>query len=341
MPTTVEDGVSFLVEEGAYHVTVHRSGADPVTSTTVVTVRGGETTSTDVSLPAPSPKRFRVEVTGEAIWQRRELDGSFVIARSRENVTLDPVTTSPLILSHDNRTQVTSLDERGRLELGWVKFFYRVAQWLEVHVGVGTGRLATRVKNLAGQESFSTEDKLFDQKESFTSPFTDSASHRDSGNQGWAFQAGSEATLYRTPNPLFSVVLSGRWAYLESDDILTIAQGVEIDESHTHLLDVGVKGRLQRERFGMHAGIKTIWLWTEYEGRFENIESFRVFGTPAPYLTRTKKERFSFDVEPKTFPILGVLGVDYAITNSFGVQLEGAAGNSRTYSVTGGAFYRW
>jgi hypothetical protein len=343
-----------LVEGGRYRLEVTR---DQITTTRDVTVHGGETTPIDVTLaPTPlppppvekvsppvetPPSRFRVELQGEAIWQGRELDGSFPIARSRENVTSDPDPTSFRILEHVNSTKVTSLNERGRLALGWAKFYYRAAQWLTLHLGVGTGQLRTKLDDLSGKQQFFTQDNLFEETESFTRHFEDPATRRGSSNQGWAFQAGGEAVLFRTPNPHFSVVLSGRWAYFEGDDILTIAQGVEIDESHTHLLDIGINGRLQRERFGMHAGIKTIWLWTEYEGHFENIESFRVFGTPAPFLTRIKKERFSFDVEPRAFPILGVLGIDYAFTDSFGMKLEGAAGNSHTYSVMGGLFYRF
>jgi hypothetical protein len=71
------------------------------------------------------------------------------------------------------------------------------------------------------------------------------------------------------------------------------------------------------------------------------VETFVDIDSPENSLTKTEKQTFSFKTEPKAFPVSGLLGIEYAFTDSAGIKVEGAIGNSQTYSVTGAFFYRF
>lgn len=342
---TDKDGSLIIpsVEQGSYTL---RVAADDRVAVRDVTVRGGEITSVDVSVlparPAPSlveqifrpvervpEDRFRWEVQGEWITQRRSLEGNFDISEYFERETLCTCT----VFTGHEREKVTHLRERAQLALGLLKLYYRVTDRIELHAGIGTGALHTKIENARGV--FSAEGFLdSSQVTDFSARIAVPGTHRGTGDAGFAGRAGASYVAWQSRNPHLSLILSAAWTYLRSDNILKINSDIEIDKSQTHMVDAGMMARYQRGRVGLHAGVKAIWLLTEYQGTFTRVE--RIEGET----TRTRKP-FSFDVEPKTFPIVGAGGLDYFLTDSLGLTFEGAAGNSHTYSVMGGLFYQF
>ena len=287
---------------------------------------------------APEEKpRFRVEIQGEFVSQERELDGSFVVSESIFSRGFGEF----VFPTDQKRKKITDLDEKGRIELYLVKAFYSLTDHIEVHGKIGAGRIVTKLKNLKGLSYQTTEgfSELFPPSSS-TLPFSDTNTYRGSGNLGFAAGAGVDIVLYQSPTPNFSLILGGQWTYLRSDNVLRITDGAEIEKSHTNLFDVGIKARLRQGPFSPYGGVKAIWLLTKYKGHYTKVEDFTDVGNPANSFTKTEKKKFSFKTEPKEFPIMGLLGFDYAFTDSAGIKVEGAIG-SLTHSLTAGFFYRF
>ncbi len=336
-----------LVEQGSYTL---RVAADDRVAVRDVTVRGGEITSVDVSvLPtAPAPplvgkifppverppdKRFRVKIEGLIVSQERELQGSVVMGEVLERALLSTGELS----TRRERLKITDLQERGRMEMGFFKLLYRLTDRIEIHGRLGAGQLATRLQDRTGQvlvEEFIDSNPLF----SATHPFRNSTTHRGTGDAGIAVGAGFNIEAYRLSRVDLSFIVGSQWIYLESNNVLRLSENLVIDESRTHMVDIGVKGRLRQGRWTLFAGVKALWMLTEYEGHYKKSVLDRGSGE---FLLSSQKKRFDFDTAPKAFPILGQGGVEYAITDSFGVQLDGAAGGSHTYSVGGGVFYQF
>ena len=286
---------------------------------------------------APEEKpRFRVEIQGEFVSQERELDGRFVVSESNFSQGF-----GEFVFSTDQkRKKITDLDEKGRIELYLVKAFYSLTDRIEVHGKIGAGRIVTKLKNLKGQTIQESTGFLFPQFSSSTLPFSDTNTYRGSGNLGFAAGAGIDIVLYQSPTPNFSLILGGQWTYLRSDNVLRITDGAEIEKSHTNLFDVGIKAQLHQGPFSPYGGVKAIWLLTKYKGHYTKVEDFADVRNPANSFTKTEKKKFSFKTEPKEFPIMGLLGFDYAFTDSAGIKVEGAIG-SLTQSLTAGFFYRF
>jgi len=289
-----------------------------------------------ISTPPPEKPepRFRVEIQGEVAWQKRLLDSPFPISESVERAVLSTGDVS----TRTEQTTVSHLDEQVRLELVLIKLFYRLTERIEVNGKIGTGRLVTKIDNLRGQflvEEFIDSLPLF----SLAFPFSDPNSHEGSGSQGFAAGAGVNVILLQSAAPNLALILGSQWTYLQSDDILNIRRDVEIEESRTHLVDVGLTARHQRGRFSGEAGVGITWLLTEYEGHF--TKRIFDFGSAEGFSLKTEKTPFSFSTGPKAFPVVGRLGFEYSVTDSIGLKVQGTAGNSQTYSVTGGFYYRF
>lgn len=286
---------------------------------------------------APEEKpRFRVEIQGEFVAQERELDGSFVISESIFSKSFGEF----VFFTDQKRKKITDLDEKGRIELCLVKAFYSLTDRIEVHGKIGAGRIVTKLKNLKGQTIQESTGFLFSPFSPSTLPFSDTNTYRGSGNLGFAAGAGIDIVLYQSPTPNFSLILGGQWTYLRSDNVLRITDGAEIEKSHTNLFDVGIKARLHQGPFSPYGGVKAIWLLTKYKGHYTKVEDFTDVSNPANSFTKTERKKFSFKTEPKEFPIMGLLGFDYAFTDTAGIKVEGAIG-SLTHSLTAGFFYRF
>jgi hypothetical protein len=292
-----------------------------------------------VSAPAPQQpeSRFKVKIVGGVVSQRRELDDPFVISEAVEQFILGSGARSTL----REQQRVTDLDERGRLELILVKLMYQLTDRIEVHAKLGTGRLVTRLDDLSGR--FTVKEAVNSSPSSSTTfPFRDPDRHEGDGTNGFAGGVGFNVMLYQVPASRLSLNFGAQWLYVQSDDILKIANGAAIDESRTHVIDAGVMARQRWGRLTVEAGIGATWMLTVYKGYFTKQEEFFDLTAPEnPFTTTTGRKRFSFDVSPEAFPIVGRLGFEYALTDSVGIQVDGAAGNSHTYSVLGGAFWRF
>ena len=285
---------------------------------------------------AKKPK-VRMEIQGEFVSQERGLDGPFAVSES-----ISSQSWGELLSTNQERKSITDLDERGQLQLYLVKVFYSLTDRIEIHGKIGTGKIVTKFENIRGLSVQTTEgfSELFPPSSS-TTPFSDPNTYRGNGNLGFAAGAGIDIVLYQSSTPNFSLSLGGQWTYLESDDILKITDDAVIEESRTNLFDVGIKARFNLGSFSPYGGIKAIWLLTKYEGHFTKVEVSTDSLCPWISSTKTEKEGFSFKTEPKDFPIVGMLGIDYAFTDSAGMKIEGAVGNNKTYFLSAGFFYRF
>lgn len=288
-----------------------------------------------ISGPAPhkAESRFRVKLEGLVVSQERDLQGSVVMGEFLERALFS----TGELFTRRERLKITDLQERGRMEMGFLKLLYRLTDRIELHGRLGAGQLATRLQDRKGEvltEEFIDSTRLF----SRTDPFRDPNTYRGTGDAGIAVGAGFDIEAYRLSRVDLSFMVGSQWIYLKSNNVLRLSENVVIDESRTHMVDIGVKGRLRQGRLTLVAGVKALWMLTEYEGYYKE---FVLDHSSGQFLLTSHKKRFDFDTAPKAFPILGQGGVEYAITDSFGVQLEGAAGSSHTYSVGGGFFYQF
>jgi hypothetical protein len=288
-----------------------------------------------ISGPAPqkAESRFRVKIEGLVVSQERDLQGSVVMGEFLERALLS----TDELSTRRERLKMIDLQERGRMEMGFLKLLYRLTDRIEIHGRLGAGQLATRLQDRRGQvltEEFIDSKPLF----SLSHPFRDPTTHRGTGDPGIAVGAGFDIEAYRLSRVDLSFIVGSQWIYLESNNVLRLSENLVIDESRTYMVDVGVKGRLRQGRWTLFAGVKALWMLTEYEGHYNK---FVLDHSGGQFLLTSRKKRFDFDTAPKAFPILGQGGVEYAMTDSFGAQLEGAAGSSHSYSVGGGFFYQF
>jgi hypothetical protein len=308
---------------------------DTITFEAIVpNIQRRDTITFEVVAPEKKPEsRFRVKLEGLVVSQERNLQGSVVMGEFLERALLSTGELS----TRRERLKITDLQERGRMEMGFLKLLYRLTDRIEIYGRLGAGQLATRLQDRTGQvlvEEFIDSNPLF----SDTHPFRDPNTYRGTGDAGIAVGAGFDIEAYRLSRVDLSFIVGSQWIYLESNNVLRLSENVVIDESRTHMVDVGVKGQLRQGRWTLFAGVKALWMLTEYEGHYRK---FVLDHSGGEFILTSQKKRFDFDTAPERFPILGQGGIEYAITDSFGVQLEGAAGSSHTYSVGGGFFYQF